>query len=126
MDLVTSRKEKRLKYQYSGPNIHVRDIMFKPIMITQFEIIDSTLNKGKEMLVAQVMYWKTVKGNGVETKIKVKAVLFCESYKLIKTIKNTEDKLPHMTKITKSKDSYYYFTKLNDIEKSNLKDLEND
>lgn len=100
--------------------------MYKPILITQFEITESSLNKGKDMLVAQVYYWKSVEENSIKNKVKVKAVLFCESYNLIKTIKGTDDMLPHMTKITKKKDGYYYFTKLNDTEKSNLKDLQND
>ena len=100
--------------------------MYKPILITQFEITESSLNKGKDMLVAQVYYWKSVEENGIKDRIRIKAVLFCESYKLIKTIRGTDDRLPHMTKITKKKDGYYYFTKLNDTEKSNLNDLQND
>lgn len=126
MDLISSRKERRLKHEYSGVNINARDIMYKPILITQFEITESSLNKGKDMLVAQVYYWKSVEENGIKDRIRIKAVLFCESYNLIKTIRGTDDRLPHMTKITKKKDGYYYFTKLNDTEKSNLNDLQND
>lgn len=126
MDLISSRRERRLKHEYSGVNINARDIMYKPILITQFEITESSLNKGKDMLVAQVYYWKSVEENGIKDRIRIKAVLFCESYKLIKTIRGTDDRLPHMTKITKKKDGYYYFTKLNDTEKSNLNDLQND
>ena len=110
MDLISNRRERRLKHEYSGVNINARDIMYKPIL----------------MLVAQVYYWKSVEENGIKDRIRIKAVLFCESYNLIKTIRGTDDKLPHMTKITKKKDGYYYFTKLNDTEKSNLNDLQND
>ena len=126
MDLISSRRERRLKHEYSGVNINARDIMYKPILITKFEITESSLNKGKDMLVAQVYYWKSVEENGIKDRIRIKAVLFCESYNLIKTIRGTDDRLPHMTKITKKKDGYYYFTKLNDTEKSNLNDLQND
>ena len=50
----------------------------------------------------------------------IKAVVFSESYSLIKTIRGTEDELPHLTKIVRKCDGYLYFTALNDKEKKCL------
>ena len=47
-------------------------------------------------------------------------MVFSESYSLIKTIRGTEDELPHLTKIDRKRDGYLYFTALNDKEKKYL------
>lgn len=87
--------------------------MYIPIMITQFEVTSSTLHPGKDMMVAQVAYI----GNGGEI---ISRTLFTESYTLISTIKGTESELPHYTKITRKRDGYFYFIKLNEKEKQIL------
>jgi len=50
-------------------------------------------------------------------------VLFTESYSLIDSIRNTEEDLPHTTKIIRKSDRDYYFCQLNKIELSKLKTI---
>ena len=47
-------------------------------------------------------------------------MVFSESYSLIRTIRGTEDGLPHLTKIVRKRDGYLYFAALNDKEKKCL------
>lgn len=113
MDLMTIRRERRLKYIYQGSSIQPGGLLYKPIKITQFEITASTLHPGKDMVVAQVV---SVSKDGEITQ----NILFTESYTLLSTLKGTEDSLPHYTKITRKKDGYYYFVILNEKEKEIL------
>ena len=114
MDLSTSRRERRLKHDYVGEGMSAAHLRYKPIKIIQFEICRSWLNDNKDCLVAQAMFVDKETG---EVK---KVTIWTESYSLIKTIRGTEDSLQHYTKIIRKRDGYYYFVKLNDIEKSTL------
>lgn len=107
MNLATTQG-RVLKQQYKGRKLYVADVLYRPIKITTFEIVKSVLHKGKDMLVAQVEIKQSDK---VEC-----CVLFTESYTLIKTIRGTEKELPHITKIVRKRDRYYYFVPLNAIE----------
>ncbi len=113
MDLSTPARKRLLKYRYDGTSVMPGKILYTPVKITRFEIADSTIHPGKKMVVAQVVYLE--KDGTVERR-----VLFTESYTLIDTLKETEGSLPHYTKIVRKRDGFYYFAKLNDIEKRNL------
>lgn len=115
MNLSTIRR-KKLKHAFSGQKLYVSNVLFKPIVITNFEIAGSSLHVGKEMLVAQVNFLSD------DGKIQT-GVLFTESYSLIDSIRNTESDLPHTTKIIRKSDRYYYFCQLNKIELSKLKTI---
>lgn len=118
MDLSTPRRQKRLKHQYLGKGVQTGAVRYKPILITQFEIADSTLHAGKDMLVAQI-HW--LEDGAIETH-----PLFAEGYKLIETVQGTEESLPHFTKIVRKRDGYDYFTPLNAKEKEPLIALYNE
>lgn len=113
MNLSSKIHKRLLSHQYQGKAIQVSAILYKPIRITGFEIVDSPKNKGKKLLVAQVEW----NNNGV----KETAPLMTESYDLIQTIEGTESELPHTTKIVRSRDGQYHFGELNNIELNNLK-----
>lgn len=113
MNLSSQRRKRLLSHQYNGKAILVSAVLYKPIRITEFEVIDSLKNKGKKLLVAQVEW----NDNGQM----VSAPLMTESYDLIRTITGTEDKLPHITKIVRSRDGQYHFSELNNIEIKQLK-----
>lgn len=113
MNLSSPRRKRLLSHKFTGKSILVSRVIYKPIMITDFEIIDSPKNKGKKLLVAQVR-WND-EGRTLT------APLMTESYDLISTIQGTEDSLPHYTKIMRSKDKQYHFTELNNIEIKSLK-----
>ena len=102
-----------MTHKFKGKAILVSAILYKPIRITDFEIVPSPKNKDKKLLVAQVE-WN--EGESITT-----APLMTESYDLIATIKDTEAELPHYTKITRSRDGQYHFSELNQIEINSLK-----
>lgn len=114
MDLHTPRKAQRLHLHYEGPARSASQILYTPIKITQFEITESWLHPGKECLVFQ-----SVNLNHQNGEI-IKAMVFSESYSLIKTIRGTEAGLPHLTKIVRKRDGQLYFTALNQQEKKIL------
>ena len=113
MNLSSARHKPLLSHQYHGKSIYVSEVLYKPIRITAFEIVKSPKNEGKMLLVAQVG-WND--GGRMRT-----APLMTESFDLISTIKGTESELPHITKITRSRDGQYHFSELNQIEINSLK-----
>jgi hypothetical protein len=115
MELVTPHKHKLLKYRYYGMSVNVGSVLYKPIIITRFEIVKSQRNKGKYMLVMQLKY--------VQDDIIKTVPVFTESYTLVSTIRDTEKDLPHYTKIIRKRDGYYYFVSLNYMEKETLKKI---
>ncbi|MGM9697090.1 MAG: hypothetical protein ACI3Y0_00380 [Prevotella sp.] len=115
MNLSSTRRKRLLSHTFTGKSILVSTVLYKPIRITDFEIVDSPKNKGKKLLVAQVE-WND--GGRIVT-----SPLMTESYDLINTIRGTEDTLPHFTKIIRSKDKQYHFSELNNIEINSLKSL---
>lgn len=70
------------------------------------------------MLAAQVYF---MEDGAIEVRL-----LLAEGYKLLETIRGTEDQLPHYTKIIRKRDGYYYFAALNEKEKEPLKLIEYD
>lgn len=113
MNLSSSHRQKKiLTHKFKGKAILVSTILYKPIRITDFEIVPSPKNKDKKLLVAQVE-WN--EGESIKT-----APLMTESYDLIATIKDTEKDLPHVTKIIRSRDGQYHFSELNNIEINKL------
>ena len=114
MDLQTPRRTRRLNLNYEGPARSASQILYTPIKITQFEITESWLHPGKECLVFQSVNLNHESGEIIKT------MVFSESYSLIKTIRGTEDELPHLTKIVRKRDGYLYFVALNDKEKKCL------
>ncbi len=118
MDLSTPRGQKILKHQYLGKCIYCGQLLYKPLLICHFEITASQLHAGKEMLAAQVYF---MEDGAIETRL-----LLAEGYKLLETIRGTEDQLPHYTKIIRKRDGYYYFAALNEKEKESLKLIEYD
>ena len=118
MDLSSSRQERRLKLNYEGIGRAAQHVLYIPIKITQFEIVQSWQNPGKECLVFQAVY------PDKDTGEIIKCPIWTESYKLIKDIKGTQDELPHYTKIVKNKkDQQLYYTQLNAKEKLPLVNL---
>lgn len=118
MELFSIRSERKLKLNYKGQRIAASDILFKPIKITHFEIVESWQNPGKDCLVFQAVRINSDTGEVVEN------MVLTESYEIIKTIKGTQSALPHYTKIVRDRSSRsMYFSKLNDKEKSPLLDL---
>lgn len=108
MNNLITQKHPLLRGRYEGKAIYVRDLLGNPIIIDHFGIVPSRHNKGKDMLVAQVM----IGGD--------KRVLFTESYSLIDTLRHTIDSPPYVTKIVRKSDSYLYFVKLNKVELKNI------
>ena len=108
MNNLSTERRPLLKGRYEGNAIYARDLIAKPIVIDHYEIVPSRHNKGKDMLVAQVM----IGGD--------KRVLFAESYSLIDTLRHTIDSPPYVTKIVRKSDSYLYFVKLNKVELKNI------
>ena len=98
MDLSTPRGQKLLKHQYLGKRAYCAELLYKPLLICHFEIVASQQNAGKQMLVAQVYY---LNDGAIEAR-----PLMAEGYKLLATIKGTEDQLPHYTKIIRKRDGY--------------------
>lgn len=114
MDLSSNRKGRRLKFAYIGDAISASNLLYVPLKILHFEIIDSPLNHGKRMLMAQTTYINP------ETGEVLKRPLMTESCQLISDIEGTEDSLPHLTKIRRSKEGYLLWTTLNQKEKDTL------
>ena len=114
MDLSSTRRERRLKLRYEGVAVSAGNLLYTPIKITHFEIVDSCLNPGKRMLMAQTRYIDKQTG---EVAIRP---LMTESYQLIHDIEGTEDSLPHYTKIRRAKDGMLLWTTLNQEEKQIL------
>ena len=108
MNNLFTQKRPLLRGRYEGKAIYVRDLLGEPIIVDHFEIAPSRHNKGKDMLVAQVML------NGE------RRVLFTESYSLISTLRETRDSPPYATKIVRKQDGYLYFVKLNKVELNKL------
>lgn len=108
MNNLFTQKRPLLRGRYEGKAIYARDLIAKPIVIDHYEIVPSRHNKGKDMLVAQVM----IGGD--------KRVLFTESYSLIDTLRHTIDSPPYVTKIVRKQDGYLYFVKLNKVELNKL------
>lgn len=118
MNLTTPRGQKILKRQYLGRRAYCAELLYKPLLITDFEIVASRLNDGKQMLVAQTYH---LEGGSIEAR-----PMMTEGFKLLETIRGTEEQLPHYTKIIKKRDGYYYFAALNEKEKEPLKIVYND
>ena len=114
MDLHTPRRTRRLNLNYEGPARSASQILYTPIKITQFEITESWLHPGKECLVFQSVNLNRQNGEII------KAVVFSESYSLVRTIRGKEAGLPHLTKIVRKRDGQLYFTALNQQEKKIL------
>lgn len=108
MNSLFTERRPLLKGRYEGKAIYVRNLLGNPIIIDHFEIVPSRHNKGKDMLVAQVVL------NGD------RRVLFTESYSLIDTLRQTRDSPPYATKIVRKSDGYLYFVKLNKVELNNI------
>lgn len=108
MNNLFTQKRPLLRGRYEGKAIYARDLLSNPIIIDHFEIVPSRHNKGKDMLVAQVVL------NGE------RKVLFTESYSLINTLRETRDSPPYATKIVRKQDGYLYFVKLNKLELNKL------
>lgn len=118
MDLFSVRRERKLKLNYKGEKITATGILFKPIKITHFEIVESWQNPGKDCLVFQSIHIDSKTGEVIEN------MVLTESYEIVKTIKGTQSALPHYTKIVRDKSSRsMHFSQLNDKEKSPLLDL---
>lgn len=114
MDLTSSLRPKKLKYSYIGTGISARQLLYVPLKIIQFEIVDSWIHPNKECLIMQVVY--------IDNGEVIKEMMWTEAYSLVKDIKNTENFLPHYTKLRKTK-GYILFTQLNEKEKSPLYEL---
>lgn len=114
MDLQTPRRERVLKHQYTGRAVAAGGVLFRPLRIDFFEIAPSQLHEGRDMLVMQTASIDRDTGEIVSHPV------MTESFSLIKTIRGTEDSLPHYTKIVRKRDGYLYFSKLNDEEKRNI------
>ena len=112
MNLSSARRKPLMSHQYQGKSIYASEVLYKPIKISAFEIVKSPKNEGKMLLVAQVE-WND------EGRMRT-APLMTESFDLISTIKGTESELPHITKITRSRDGQYHFSELNQIEINSL------
>ena len=108
MNSLFTEKRPLLKGRYEGKAIYARNLLGNPIIIDHFEIVPSRHNKGKDMLVAQIV----VDGEH--------RVLFTESYSLISTLRETRDGPPYATKIVRKQDGYLYFVKLNKVELNKL------
>lgn len=106
MDLSSPKREKRLKLRYEGVGIAASHMMYVPIRIDQFEIVDSWMNEGKKCLVMQASYID--KSTGEISK----CLIWTEAYKLIEDIKGTEQTLPHYTKISRN-GRYMFYVQLN-------------
>ena len=70
----------------------VGKILYKPVKITAYETIPSRINRGKQLLVAQVIY--------LDQGERQEQVLFTESYDLIRTL-NDAGTPTHYGKINK-------------------------
>lgn len=92
----------------------VGKILYKPIKITAYETIPSRINRGKQLLVAQVIY--------LDKGIRYEQVLFTESYDLIRTLDDAGAP-PHYGKIIKSRDGRYSFAPLSSLEINNLQNI---
>ena len=103
MDLTSSLRPKKLKYNYIGTGISARQLLYVPLKITQFEIVDSWIRPDKECLIMQIVYIDKDTGEVI------KEMMWTEAYSLVKDIKNTENSLPHYTKLRKTK-GYILFT----------------
>lgn len=114
MDLQTPRRERILKFQYTGRAVRATDILYKPIKILFFEIAKSQIHEGQELLVMQTECIDKETGEIIHQPV------MTESFTLIDTIKETEDSLPHYTKIIRKRDGYLYFVVLNNEEKKKL------
>ena len=118
MDLSSKKPVRRLKLEYEGDGLAAGVLKYIPIKIVRFEITQSWLNTDKELLMAQVKYIDRKTGEVKNHPI------WTESYSLIRDIKDTENKLPHYTKIRHdTKTGYLLWTALNDKEKSLLLNL---
>ena len=113
MNLSSARHKPLLSHQYHGKSIYVSEVLYKPIRITAFEIVKSPKNEGKMLLVAQVE-WND------EGRMRT-APLMTESFDLISTIKGTESELPHITKITRSRNGQDHVSELEQIGINSLK-----
>jgi len=101
VDLVT---KSYLRKKFIGDKISLKDVIYKPIMITQYEVSDSRFYSSP-MLTLQIV---------IDDK---ERVLFTQSRVLRKTIEKNKDKPPYYTKIIKRKNGCLYFAKLTDKEK---------
>ena len=81
----------------------VGKVLYKPVKITAYETIPSRINRGKQLLVAQVIY--------LDQEGRQEQVLFTESYDLIRTL-NDAGTPPHYGQLTKSRDGPYSFAPL--------------
>jgi len=113
MDLITPKRRRLHSTPFDGVGTSARNVLYIPLKIIRFEINESVLHLGKKMLTFQADY---IDKNGV----RYHRPVMTESFTLINTISGTESELPHYTKIIRKRDGYFYFVKLNDIEKSQL------
>lgn len=114
MSNLSTKRHKSLSHQYNGSRIMVGKILYKPVKITAYETIPSRINRGKQLLVAQVIY--------LDQEGRQEQVLFTESYDLIRTLDDAGTP-PHYGKIIKSRDGRYSFAPLSNSEIQNLKNI---
>lgn len=110
MNNLSSRTKPRLfSKKFEGLKVRPAEILNRPVLIKDFEIVESPRNKGKKLAGIQV------RAAGVNS------LLLTESYSLIDTLMQADRaNLPFCTKMVKKRDGYYYFVKLNEQEKAAL------
>jgi len=109
MNLSTPTRQRLFSRHFIGPKVYVAQVLNVPIIITDYEVVNSRQNLGRKLLAMQVI----LNSNPI--------LVMTESYTLIETISKADrSNLPYYTKITHKKDRYYYFVKLNEIEKSKI------
>src|SRR5574344_344205 len=105
-ELYTKSDGPVLKYKYIGDKISASGLLYTPIKIHHFELIESRFNKGKFCLIAQIS--RINKKGEIEN-----LMLETEASLLVHTIDTSNREPPFETKIVKNKKNTLQFVKLN-------------
>lgn len=116
-DLFTKPSESKLKLRYKGEKITPCLCLYNPIRLLYYEIIDSSLNKGKELVVGQIILYDK------KEEVLSERLLMTESFGVLKTLHSAESEnkpLPYDFKFIRNRKGFIMLEKLNKKEKSLL------
>jgi len=116
-DLFTKPSESKLKLKYEGEKVSPLSCLYTPVRLLYYEIIDSSLNKGKKLIVGQILIYNK------KEEVLVKKLLMTESFGVLKTLHSAESEnkpLPYDFKFIRNRKGFIMLEKLNKKEKSLL------
>lgn len=109
MDLSTPYKKRLSNKSFVGKRYDLSYMANRPLLISDYDIVQSKLSPGKELLILQVFEISTGP-----------AMIWTEGLKLISTIKQAAERPPYYCKIIKNNKGYWCFVRLTEWEKEQI------